>query len=245
MKTINTLFINIFFFLLFLLLQACSTLDKHSTFMSTANPAYIDVFSLNRRDSVADNPVYSRKNVTKKIYSEIDYLEVNKGKDTQKSWMIPDMTLIFIFESSDSTVFGIEVFSANKLLFIGPPFIPIIPNPTLPWYYKERNKDYHILIKSQSDTATTSDLTFYRNKEKIIPQSVNEIKFSDNLYRGNMYIITESNSTTMYPQKYYLFTFNLKKLTTKEIEIRKKEEIIFQIKRKQKWEYRPFDFSVH
>ena len=243
MKTIHKLHRTIFFFSLFLLLlQACSILGKRSTFTSTANPSYMDIFKTKGRDSIAGYPAYSHKNATRWIYSETDFLEANKGNDTQKSWMRPHGPFILIFESSDSTFFLIEEFAENKLLLAGPPFIPFIP---IFMSSKQINENYLILIKLQSDTVAVTDLKFYKNKEEIIPELINEIKFSDSLYRKGMYIITENNSTTMFPQKYYLFTFNLKKRTTKEIKIRKKEEIIFHIKRKQKWEYVPFDFTGH
>ena len=137
------------------------------------------------------------------------------------------------------------------VLFVDPPYIPIIPSYCIliPFSlsFKSDNKisDYHILIKLSTDTVAVEDLKFYRNNKEIMPKSTNAIKISDSLYKNEMYFVVETNATTMYPHQYYLFTFHLRKFTAKQIEIKKKEDRIFYVKRKKKLEYKGFDFQVH
>lgn len=247
---------------------SCSFLGRYSTFTSTADPTFRNIFRLDGRDTISGYihdyrnnitmsvceqdildgyPIGLRDNVVvRKIFSETSYCEVNKNRDTLSPKRFPKEIDILNFASSDFTFFGVERFPGGMILFFGPPFIPVIPNVFFPFAenYTFKVSDYHILIKLQSDTIDVTDLKFYRNKKEITTKSVNEIKFNDSIiFASSMYSVIENNSTIMYPRKCYLFTFDLRKRTTKKIEIYEKEKVIFYIKRKKKWVYEPCFFT--
>ena len=221
------------FFIPSFFLQSCSFLGQYSTYQSVRHQS---------ESSFRD------------IFNEADYQKINKNRDTKYPKFIPQGFRIITFGIEDSTIFEMEEFLGGKVLSCGPAYIPIIPNILYPFAYlsnDNKKKDYHILIFfAKYSTMNINDLKFYRNKKEIDIEIVEILGFNDstNSILRNMYTVIDryegdSLKLIMLPNKYYLLTFKLRKFTTKEIEIKYREELFFQIRRKKKLSYKPLVFA--
>jgi hypothetical protein len=133
----------------------------------------------------------------------------------------------------DSMKFKIEVFLGGKPVFIGPPYLPFIPNLLYPFTYLSDNKkkDYCIVIScALKDSIDINKFNFYRNKKRIFYETVNVIKVINTTNH-----IDSINNTKLYSGKYSLiFNFKIRTFSTRKIEVRYKDINLLQIKRKKK-----------
>jgi hypothetical protein len=128
--------------------------------------------------------------------------------------------------------------------FIGPPYLPIIPNLIEPFIYFIRNKttNYYLMISLEQSGSIIeiSNLKFLRNGKKIIPKEINEIKFTDERSQ-DMYVINSKwvgdsiYYCSLQSQKTYLIIFNFNKNTLKSFEIRYQDKSFINIRRKKIW----------
>ncbi|MDR1552626.1 MAG: hypothetical protein LBS69_04075 [Prevotellaceae bacterium] len=143
--------------------------------------------------------------------------------------------------NNDSINFWIEPFLGGKMLFFGLAYLPVIPNFLLPFTYPHEAKkvnEYHIMLAfSKYDFIDVEDIGFYRNGEKIVPESIDLIEFDNerfpNEYNIKSTLRNDLPNYKMYPNNYYLFTFKIKTFTTKKIEIRLVNNPLLVINRKK------------
>ena len=205
-----------------LLFYSCSMVGLYSTYRTTDGAKY------NGYDG----------RIRRHIHNDMYY----KPDTTERCSMLADTPIAFYvirFYCSDSISFYMEDFPGNKDLLIGPPFLPILPIPLIlnPVFYHLNNEEstYHVIIShSVSDSIS---VYFYRNNKIIIPKSIEIIDFRQQEINGIYYVREslddDSQNVVLYPSRHYLFTFILRKFTTKEIEIRYNNNK-FKVKRKKR-----------
>ena len=214
MKKTNKFFIELLLSLIILsTTQSCATFGKRPTYQSNAI-----IVKERNTPTVVENGKQKLSYTGESFFRTISYI------------------------STDSIYFEVEMFPKEFEYSLGPPYVPIIPNIFYPIIYFgiDNKTSVHNIIISQSDIISVSDLKFYRNKKEITPKTVSILDAVTNSARNVTYTIIDTDVMNLHPQKYYLFTFELKKITTKEIEIRNKGKCIFYIKRKMKFHYDPF-----
>jgi hypothetical protein len=149
---------------------------------------------------------------------------------------------LFLFNSIDSASFYIEPFSGGNVILLGFPYVPVIPNifqPILYLYYN-RKTDYHAIISHFAlDSIDIRNISFYINKKRIIYDNIDIVVLNDmkpthkEFYMGTLK--QDALDFTIYPNKFYLLTFNnIRTYNIKEIEIKYKEKTMLHIKRKKK-----------
>jgi hypothetical protein len=130
----------------------------------------------------------------------------------------------------DSVKFRIDVFLGGKIILMGLPYMPVIPNLLYPFTYLSDNKkkDYCIVIScTVKDSADINDFHFYRNKKRIFYDNIKIVNTTND--------IDSINNTKLYRGQYSLiFNFKIRTFSTNKIEIRYKNSRLLKIKRKKK-----------
>lgn len=175
-------------------------------------------------------------------HSYDDYVKINENLETKSMGKILPSSRFctntcFILDS-------IKIYPEDILgytWFIGPPYLPLIPNLIEPFRYFRKNKstNYHLMISlGQLDTAIKlKDLYFFSNNKEIAPKIIEEIEFVNKSIMDR-YIINNSwdeqnfDECLLYSNKTYLIIFRLNKNSLKYIEIRYKNDLLIHIKRK-------------
>jgi hypothetical protein len=134
----------------------------------------------------------------------------------------------------DSVKFKIEVFLGGKIIFLGPPYIPAIPNFLYPFTYLSDNKrkDYCIVIScNTNDSIDINNFHFFRNEKRIFYETVNIV----NVINPTTNYISPTNNIKLCSGKYSLiFNFKIRTFSTRKIEVKYKDISLLQIKRKKK-----------
>jgi hypothetical protein len=132
----------------------------------------------------------------------------------------------------DSILFDLDLFNGGMGFLFGLPYIPVIPNILCPitYYCQNRTSDYTISISTIIlDTISLDSFQFYRNTKLLIPKSITVNGRTIPLSEKPVY------EHIIYPGNYYLsFTFRIKKMATKRVEIKYNNQHLLNIKRKKK-----------
>lgn len=203
--------------LLAIYINSCSIVDQYSTFKPIVGT----------EDTTTVSYHYTKPH-------SADTLE--NGAIIYKNLPIKFMCL----KSNDSISVYLEPFYGGKPILFGPLYLPIIPNIFYPFifFHDNRVQNYNIVMSSLQDSMNICNFSFYRNKKKIDPAEINIVNLVNLPYNNKEFVVQpwENNvlDCILRPKTYYLFSFNIRTFTTKEIKIKYSEKTILHIKRKKK-----------